>query len=143
MNLLSAFQLAAVLHAGQVDKAGRPYIEHLTRVFLRVIAAGGDRHQQIAALLHDAIEDGKATQDDLRLAGVPEASIELILLLTRAAQQTYENYIRGIKQHPRAALIKREDLADNSDPARLALLPPEVASRLVTRYSRAVAILQP
>ena len=41
MEALEAYQLAAQLHTGQVDKAGRPYIEHLTRVFLRVQASGG------------------------------------------------------------------------------------------------------
>jgi len=47
MKILHAYQLAASLHAGQADKAGRPYIEHLSRVFLRVLEAGGDRDQQI------------------------------------------------------------------------------------------------
>ena len=36
MQVLDAYQLAARLHTGQTDKAGRPYIEHLTRVMLRV-----------------------------------------------------------------------------------------------------------
>ena len=41
MEALEAYQLAAQLHTGQVDKAGRPYIEHLTRVFLRVHRSQG------------------------------------------------------------------------------------------------------
>lgn len=35
MEALEAYQLAAQLHTGQVDKAGRPYIEHLTRLVLQ------------------------------------------------------------------------------------------------------------
>ena len=35
MEALEAYQLAAQLHTGQVDKAARPYIEHLPRVFKR------------------------------------------------------------------------------------------------------------
>ena len=53
MDILRAYKIACQLHAGQTDKAGRPYIEHLTRVLLRVQMDGGDRFQQIAALLHD------------------------------------------------------------------------------------------
>lgn len=63
MDLIEVYQLACRLHTGQVDKSGRPYIEHLSRVFLRVQAAGGDLTQQIASLLHDAIEDGKASAE--------------------------------------------------------------------------------
>lgn len=72
MAALEAYDLAAQLHTGHVDKVGRPYIEHLTRVFLRVQAAGGVLSQQIAALLHYALEYGHATADELvRIAGVP------------------------------------------------------------------------
>ena len=42
MKLLDAYKLAATLHAGQVDKGGRPYIEHLSRVFIRVLEQGGE-----------------------------------------------------------------------------------------------------
>ncbi|WP_066709713.1 HD domain-containing protein [Curvibacter delicatus] len=138
MDLLSAYQLASELHAGQVDKAGRPYIEHLTRVCLRVMTAGGDLIQQIASLLHDALEDKKTTVGGLRLAGVPEPAIALIVVLSRGDGQSYADYIQGIKVEPRAVLIKKEDLADNSDPLRLALLPADVAKSLVLRYSRAI-----
>lgn len=41
LNILQGYQLAASLHSGQKDKSGRPYIEHLSRVFLRVVEAGG------------------------------------------------------------------------------------------------------
>lgn len=32
MEWLDVYELACSLHTGLVDKAGRPYIEHLTRV---------------------------------------------------------------------------------------------------------------
>lgn len=91
MKILDAFNLAATLHAGITDKAGRPYIEHLGRVFLRVIDAGGSRDQQVAALLHDAIEDGLITNEGLIQAGVPEIAIELINALTKKDGQSYWN----------------------------------------------------
>ena len=141
MKILEAFKLAATLTAGQVDKAGRPYIEHLTRVFLRVCEAGGDRIQQIAALLHDAIEDGRASTDDLLKAGVPREAVRLVLILTKETGQTYASYVLGVKAHEPAILVKLCDLADNSDPERLALLDAATADRLRTKYDQARALL--
>ena len=137
MQILKAYQLASVLHAGQVDKAGRPYIEHLTRVFVRVVAAGGDVHQQIAALLHDSIEDGKATKQELLEHGVSAESIDLVIVLSKPDGVTYMDYLEGVKKVEKAVLVKLADLEDNSDPERLANLPEDVASRLRKKYSKA------
>lgn len=141
MRILDAYRLAAELHAGQVDKAGKPYIEHLTRVFLKVLAAGGDRHQQIAALLHDSIEDGRATSSSLAAAGVPANSIFLVLALTRQKGEPYMQYVRRVKQTDGAPLVKRSDLEDNSSPERLARLDPKTAHSLAKRYANALALL--
>lgn len=141
MKILDAFKLAAHLHSGQQDLAGRPYIEHLSRVFLRVLHAGGDRYQQIAALLHDAIEDGKATADDLIKAGVPLEAVEIIVILTRKPGQAYIDYVAATKASPRAAPVKMSDLEDNMDPERLAKLDPKDAARLAQRYKRAHELL--
>jgi len=142
MKILDAYQLAARLHAGQVDKAGHPYIEHLSRVFLRVLEAAGDRDQQIAALLHDAIEDEKATANELLQAGVPHAAVGLILVLSRRRGQEYMQYVLSVKAESRAVLVKVNDLADNLDPQRLALLPEEDAERLRNKYARALEVLR-
>lgn len=141
MDTLEAYQLAARLHTGQVDKAGRPYIEHLTRVFLRVQAAGGDLFQQIASLFHDAIEDGKASVGQLKWLGVPDAAVEIVVVLTKSKGQRYEEYLAVVKNHQKALLVKLEDLADNQDPTRLAALPVDVAKRLREKYGRAQQFL--
>ena len=141
MDLLQAYQLAARLHSGQLDKAGRPYIEHLTRVFLRVQARGGDLGQQVAALLHDAIEDGKASAEQLIWVGVPVETINTIKILTKRKGQSYEDYLAVVKANPQALLVKLADLDDNRDPARLAALPKVVAERLRTKYERAAMLL--
>lgn len=142
MQVLEAYQLAARLHDGQVDKAGRPYIEHLTRVLLRVQAAGGDTIQQIAALLHDCIEDGHATADELvRIAGVPKEALELVTVLTRRVDQAYADYLVAAKASPRAALVKLADLEDNADPTRLDLLPEPDGRRLRKKYAQAVRFM--
>lgn len=100
--MLEAYQLACSLHDGQVDKAGRLYIEHLTRTYLRVQAAGGDIFQQIAALLHDAIENGCATAEDLlRIANVPAEAVDPVVVLTRRPSQLYTDYIASVKANER------------------------------------------
>lgn len=137
MELLDVYQLVCRLHTGQVDKAGRPYIEHLTRVMLRVQAAGGDLTQQIAALLHDAIEDGKVSAEQLLWLGVPRDAIELVVKLTKRKGQSYEDYLADVKRCPQALMVKLADLGDNSDPARLASLPEAVALRLREKYGKA------
>lgn len=137
MTLLEAFNLAARLHAGQTDKAGRPYIEHLTRVLLRVQAAGGDIVQQIAALLHDSVEDGKSSAIELQRLGVPDEAVSIVLVLTKRRGQSYEDYLAGVRTDARAMLPKQCDLDDNSDPERLASLPESVADRLRLKYARA------
>ena len=114
MELLDVYQLACRLHTGQVDKTGRPYIEHLTRVLLRVHAAGGDLFQQMAALLHDVIEDRKASAEQLLWLGVPAEVVEM---------------------------VKLGDLDDKSDSARLAMLPEALARRLKKKYDSAKLFL--
>lgn len=137
MELLDVYQLACRLHTGQVDKAGRPYVEHLTRVMLRVQAVGGDIIQQMASLLHDAIEDSNVSAEQLRWLGVPADAIELVVKLSKRKGQSYEDYLAGLKRCPKALGVKLADLDDNSDPARLAALPEAVAQPLQKKYEGA------
>lgn len=141
MDILRAYKIACQLHAGQTDKAGRPYIEHLTRVMLRVQMDGGDRFQQIAALLHDAIEDEKTTAEELLALGVPAESVVLVQALTKREEQSYEDYLRGLIGRYRVVTVKMADLDDNSDPERLELLPERQRMRLQAKYAQAWDIL--
>ena len=109
MDILRAYKIACQLHAGQTDKAGRPYIEHLTRVLLRVQMDGGDRFQQIAALLHDSIEDEKTTAEELLALGVPSEAVVLVQALTKREEQSYEDYLRGLIGRYRVVTVKMAD----------------------------------
>ena len=65
----AALIYATRLHANQTRKLGGvPYIAHLLSVAALVLEAGGNEHEAIAALLHDAVEDqgGKATREEIR-----------------------------------------------------------------------------
>ena len=53
-----ALHFAAIAHEGQMRKGGSiPYITHPVAVAALVAEYGGDEDQQIAALLHDVLED--------------------------------------------------------------------------------------
>lgn len=58
-KFVAALQYAADIHAHQIRKQGNvPYISHLLQVCGLVLEAGGNEDEAIAALLHDAVEDG-------------------------------------------------------------------------------------
>lgn len=61
-----ALAFAARRHAGHTRKGTDiPYISHLMAVCALVIEAGGGEDEAIGALLHDAVEDQKATLDEI------------------------------------------------------------------------------
>jgi len=134
-----AHELAERAHRGQFDKAGIPYIGHLERVASYVDPA--NPVAMTAALLHDSIEDTSLTAQDLLEHGIPAGAIEAIELLTRRPEQTPEDYYQAISEHPLAREVKLADLADNSDPVRLALLPDSVRAHLTQKYSAAYRAL--
>jgi (p)ppGpp synthase/HD superfamily hydrolase len=136
-TLDDAIVLARTAHAGQIDKAGRPYIEHPLRVMRRV----DGEHEQMAAVLHDVLEDTPVTVDDLRSAGCPEAVIAAVQALTKQPGESLAQSMERAAADPIAAVVKRADIADNSDPARLALLDPATANRLRSKYAESSRLL--
>src|SRR5262245_29826605 len=65
-----ALSYAAIVHAGQLRKGTQiPYISHLLLVAGTAFEYGADEDEAIAALLHDAVEDGggKPRAADIRL----------------------------------------------------------------------------
>ena len=140
LTLEQASELAARAHAGQVDKAGRPYVEHVYAV-RDLLAAHGER-AQVAGVLHDVLEDTDLTADDLRARGCPEEVVRAVLAVSRRPGETYDELIARAAADPLGRLVKLADNAHNSDEARLAALPAEQAERLRTRYARARAVLE-
>ncbi|MFO7959373.1 MAG: HD domain-containing protein [Nitriliruptoraceae bacterium] len=138
--LATALSIAARAHAGQVDKAGNAYLAHPLRVAARVMDDGDE--VVAAALLHDVLEDSELTLQDLAGAGLPPRVLEAVDRLTRRPGETHGAAVRRAAAHPMSALIKRADIADNSDPDRLALLPEELKARLSAKYARALAVLE-
>jgi (p)ppGpp synthase/HD superfamily hydrolase len=134
-----AGRLAADAHARQVDKAGRPYVEHLRRVAGYVDPS--DSHAVAAAWLHDVLEDTSTTPAQLLEQHLPADVVETVQLLTRKPQQQAADYYREICAHALAREVKLADLADNTDPDRLAQLPEALRLRLVRKYADAYEAL--
>lgn len=136
-----AAEIAAQVHAGQVDKAGVDYIHHPARVARRLAEAGEDDVVVAAGWLHDTVEDTGETPASLRAAGVDGRTTAIVERLTRGADDGYEDYLRRAASDAGALAVKRADLADNSDPERLAALDPQLAARLQDKYARAAEVL--
>lgn len=132
-----AEQLALLAHAGQTDHAGVPYIGHPRRVAARLT----DPLWRTVALLHDVLEDTHVGVDDLAARRIPPRAIDAVVALTRLPREPYRDYLGRVAHDPIATQVKRADVADNLDPARLSLLPAATADRLAAKYTTALSDL--
>ncbi|MFH8792583.1 HD domain-containing protein [Streptomyces sp. NPDC017941] len=128
-------------HAGQTDKAGRPYAEHLAAVAAGVRERGGSDEQIAAAWLHDAVEDDALSAGWLAGAALTPATRAIVLALTRRPGENAEAYAARILRTPGALLIKEADLAHNADPGRLSALDGTTRDRLTAKYAHLRALL--
>lgn len=136
--VVAARAIATIAHRGQTDKGGNPYIDHPRRVAARM-----DTHAERAvAWLHDVLEDTDLTRDDLHDAGIPWYVIGDVELLTRSQEQRVEEYYEQLAGTARARRVKLADIADNTDPDRLALIEDDATvARLVRKYAKARLLL--
>jgi len=135
-TLEKAIAIAVKAHTGHIDKAGGPYILHP----LRVMLAMATQTEQIAAVLHDVIEDSPMTIEDLRREGFDEQVLAIVDALTRRPGESYADYIQRVGAHPPAIAVKLADLRDNMDFSRLATVTDQDMQRLA-RYHRAYRLL--
>ncbi|MFH8896208.1 HD domain-containing protein [Streptomyces coeruleorubidus] len=141
LTLAQVETTARAAHAGQTDKAGRPYAEHLQAVAEGVRARGGDDEQIAAAWLHDAVEDDALSPEWLREAALSSRTKDIVLAVTKRSGEPPEAYAARILATPGALLVKESDLAHNADPARLAVLDEATRKRLTEKYARMRALL--
>ncbi|MED7951347.1 HD domain-containing protein [Streptomyces sp. BE303] len=141
LSLAEVERIARSAHAGQTDKNGHPYTEHLAAVANGVAVRGGSDEQIAAGWLHDAIEDDALTGDWLAGAALTDATKAIVDALTKRPGEPLEGYTARILATPGALLVKQADLAHNSDPARLASLDSATAERLAAKYRRTRELL--
>ncbi len=93
-----AFSVAQALHEGQIDRAGRPKIDHVVRVAQRLtqIFPDAPREQIQAALLHDALQECATTPVRLVLAGIEPEIVQIVEQLTRPPETPYLEHIRAL-----------------------------------------------
>lgn len=125
--LSKAINLAMQAHAGQVDKAGMPYIGHV----MRVMQAGKTIDEKIVGVLHDVVEDTTWTFDALLAEGFPVHIVDALRCVTKLSNdEPYEAFINRVKNNPLAVAVKINDLTDNMDIRRLQTLTDADVQRL-------------
>lgn len=135
---ITAMQVAYTKHAGQVDKAGVPYIFHPYHLAEQL----QDEIACTVALLHDVVEDTDTTFEELS-EKFPDEVIEALRFLTRTKDTPYLEYVKDIKKNKIATAVKLKDLEHNMDKARMSLthISDEKRKSLFDRYTKAVQIL--
>lgn len=141
-TLTAVDKLASALHREQVDKSGQPYVDHVRGAADIARRNGADPYQEMAALLHDSVEDTSCTLAQLDGLGVPAAVVEMVDALTRRPDENHDTYLKRLVQTPAAVLVKRADVEHNSSPARLSQLDPATQERLRQKYAHAVEVLE-
>ncbi|MFI1012962.1 HD domain-containing protein [Streptomyces sp. NPDC020965] len=141
LSLADVERVARTAHSGRTDKSGRPYAEHIAAVAEGVRERGGSDEQIAAGWLHDTVEDGVLSLAWLQTAELSPSVKDMVLALTRGADEDLESYTRRILATPGALLVKEADLAHNTNPARLAALDEETRARLTAKYARTRELL--
>ncbi len=132
-----AMRIAFDTHKDQTDKAGMPYIFHPIHLAEQM----DTEDEVIVALLHDVVEDGDITFNDLRAFGFSQRIINALSLMTHDNAIEYMEYVRNIRHNPLATKIKLADLLHNSDTTRLDSVDDKVLKR-VEKYKKAISFLQ-
>ncbi len=106
-----ALAFAAEHHAGQVDKAGHPYILHPVAV---AAALAGDGPVTMAvALLHDVVEDTEVTIEEIEERFGPTVAGPVALLTKPDGDVDYGEYLDRIIEDPIATVVKLADMRHN------------------------------
>jgi (p)ppGpp synthase/HD superfamily hydrolase len=127
MSILErAIAIAATAHAGQVDKAGQPYILHPLRVMLRV----SSEHERIAAVLHDVVEDTDVSLDQLVAEGFPPEVIAAIDALTKRPGESRIDAAHRAAADQVGRKVKLADNAENMDLSRIQNPSPRDLARV-------------
>ncbi len=133
-----AMQTAFEVHKNQVDKNGIPYIYHPMHLAERMC----DENAICTALLHDVVEDGEITFEQLKSQGFGTEIIEALKLLTHEKGVPYMDYIEKIKSNTLATVVKLADLEHNSDLTRLDVVVDEKALKRTEKYKKAIEFLK-
>lgn len=148
-----ALAYAILIHKGQKDKAGKPYIFHCIRVrenldfsFIPDISDLEKTKLRVMALLHDVYEDAPLSErENVReeltvLFGITVANV-ICGYLSRDKDEDYSYYLSNMTDSVFAMVVKYADLIDNSDKTRLSNLTWEDYKR-IEKYHVAMGFIE-
>lgn len=120
-----------------MDKAGKPYVQHLQAVANNLIEPTDE--MLAVAWLHDSIEDTSITYDELntKFGKIVSDAVDAI---SKRSGENYDDYLVRVKENPTACLVKIADLKHNADLTRL----PKITEKDVARqhkYQKAIQFL--
>ena len=140
-----AFIITARVFKDKKDKSGKPYFNHLFRVSIKL----DEKIEQIAALLHDIVEDTDVTFKDLIEIGFPLEILEIVKLVTKPKIDTsnmtkeeklklYSDKIDSIIEsgNIHAIRLKKADMSDNYSKERLKELPLDKQEWFEEKYGK-------
>lgn len=134
IRTIRAYVIAFQAHYGQVDKAGKPYINHTLAVADKMTTEAST----CAALLHDVLEDALNEKYISKIEkSMPSDVVEAVKLLTRDKDVGYMDYIKKLADNPIAREVKIADLEHNMDLSRLDGKPDKLKSVKIDRYKKA------
>ncbi len=121
-----AYHMASAIHEGQKRDAGQPYITHPIAVALILaweLGFADDPDMLAAALLHDAVEDGPLSLDDLRPT-FGDAITDLVHAVTKVEpadkrsrtsrrSATLQRLFSAAHEDPRVLILKLADRVHN------------------------------
>ncbi len=132
----AADRYAEEKHHGQLDKAGKPYINHPRAVASLV----SEELEKTVALLHDTVEDTDASLDDIRQR-FGDTVADAVDCMTHRPGVPYMQYIAIIAANPLARTVKLADLTHNMDLTRIPH-PTEKDYERIEKYRKAYAFLK-
>lgn len=139
MSLSTKAELfAKSIHANQVDKAGKPYIEHLQAVVNNLVEPSEE--MVAVAWLHDSVEDTEQSIDDLTYYFGKDVA-EAVRAITKVGGEHYDEYLARVKSNPMARQVKIADLTHNMDLTRLPVITNKDLVRK-EKYIKAKAFLE-
>ena len=123
-SIKKALEIAQEVHRFQLDLARKPYINH--PIVVSKMVRG--KKAKIVALLHDVLEDGSYTKNDLKKFFSKDVC-DAVEAITKT-ENNYFKYILRVKENNLARKVKLADLKHNMDVTRLKSLDEKEISRL-------------
>ena len=140
LGLDNAIALAANSFEGEYDKGGEPYILHCIQV-MENVRKWDDVELQIAAVLHDIIEDTNITAEDLLGMGYSPRVVRIVQAVTFPKDCDYDDKILEVCNDQDAIKVKMADLEHNSLILRMKGIRRKDLDR-IEKYQRSYFILK-